>query len=272
MHWVFLPLANLEQHCQFCPHSSISLGIKSLTRHISSQGSIGLWNYPSCNLNRVISLQGLGQGGGGPQGKARHWKRLSWFRNQHGSQRWAETPALLLKSTETPKGMTFKRKLKSTEHLQAYLQVSGNPQLLDLSPERSHHLSSRPSHGGQHIQVVLGVVEDSKGVQIVLPALPDRVRDNSTQVGWQNTGHLRWDLRKSAKSVILYWSSLHKPLSPEPPSSHSADVGQSQGKGTARHWPWLYLPRPLGCCTAPGMLYGFDFRNVLGLWRAGAFP
>lgn len=146
---------------------------------------------------------GFGVGGGGPQGKVRLWKWLSWFRNQHGSQHWAKTPALLLKSTEIPKGITFKGKLKSTEHLQVCLVTFGNHQLIDLSSERSHHLSSHPSHSGQHIQVVLGVVEDSR-VQLFLPALPDRVRDNSTQVSWQNTGHLRWDPRKSTRAS--YWT------------------------------------------------------------------
>ena len=64
---------------------------------------------------------GLGAGGGGPQGKARRWRRLSWFGNQHSSQRGAETPALLLKSPGTPTGKPFKGKFKSREHLQACL-------------------------------------------------------------------------------------------------------------------------------------------------------
>lgn len=38
----FLPLANLEQRCRFCPDSFISPGMKSLPGNINSQGSVGL--------------------------------------------------------------------------------------------------------------------------------------------------------------------------------------------------------------------------------------
>lgn len=67
-----------------------------------------------------------------------------------------------------------------------------------MALERSHRRSSRASHGGQHVQVVLGVVGDGKGIQVVLPALLHGVRDDSAQVGWQNMGYLKWDLRRGA--------------------------------------------------------------------------